>query len=77
MTKLQSNELNSISDALKEQLEKLGLKSKKHKITKTGNGFSFYRQCSNKECKSCVKLKINVSNSIGIISFDKNCIKHN
>ena len=63
-------ELNVIRTAFEEQTNKIGLRTTNGTISKTDKGYRFQRRC---RCGATVNLKINVSNTMGIINYEDDC----
>ena len=72
----QRDELNPIKEAFKEQLNIIGLQTLHYSIAKNETGFTFARQCFQKDCHTIVNLNINVINGTGTIFFDPKCKQH-
>lgn len=77
LTKRESDELDSISNEFKEHLSNIGLKSGFGYILKTEAGYTFRRVCGTKGCHALIYFRVNVTDRIGIISYNKECQKHN
>jgi len=77
MKKSELFEVNFISKSFKDHLnKKFGLKTYDRCFSKTKNGYTFIRECNQKNCRAPHCLKINITDGTGIISYTSKCKKH-
>ena len=72
----EKNEIKNINLAFKEQLITLGLKTSYHSTAVNKIGYTFARQCIQKDCQAFANLRINFKKGTAKISYNVKCIQH-
>jgi len=72
----QQDELNSIRNELEEQLGVLDLHTYHCSIGRTESGYTFQRECKQRDCRANIHIRVNINDGLSTVCFEDNCQGH-